>query len=127
MYLRFSVFSNSTREGNSLEDNGNADVALRFPCDRNFLSLIDSLRVDDNSSMGTYGAKDLDLNLLWYTYDGETDSKSDKNRSKLLGGDTIILGTLASFKEKELISFGMLGYELWNPVPGKLSVLLTRL
>ena len=77
--------------------------------------------------MGTYGAKDLDLNLLWYTYDGETDSKSDKNRSKLLGGDTIILGTLASFKEKELISFGMLGYELWNPVPGKLSVLLTRL
>ena len=64
MNLRFSAFSNNTREGNSLEYNGIADVAIRFPCDRNFLSLIDLLLGDGISPIGMCGPKDLDLIFL---------------------------------------------------------------
>ena len=126
MYLRFSAFSNNIREGNSLEDNGIADVAIRFPWDRNFLSLIDSSLADDSSSMGTWGAKDLDLNFFPCKIGCGIDSKSDKKCLLLLGGVTIMGGVQASFDVDILKVLKMLWFERLTLFAGKLCVLRTK-
>ena len=126
MYLRFSAFSNNIREGNSLEDNGIADVAIRFPWDRNFLSLIDSPLADDSSSMGIWGAKDLDRNFLPCTGDCEISSKSDKKHSFLFGDVRIMVGVQASFAVDKLKVLKRPEFERLLLVSGKLCVLRTK-